>query len=65
MLQRRLQAMLCTVCLHAHGIMQDPFIGFLLHVFGLSVKWFTSLMDVSLGFVLHKARIFFLFCGLA
>lgn len=29
MLQLCLQAMLCTVCLHAHDIMQDPFHSFL------------------------------------
>lgn len=33
MLQLCLQAMLCTVCLHAHDIMQDPFIGFPFYIF--------------------------------
>lgn len=45
MLQLRLQAMLCTVCLHAHDIMQDPVIVFLLYV-ELSV---TSFIAVPLG----------------
>lgn len=61
MLQLCLQAMLCTVCLHAHDIMQDPFIGFPFYVLGLSVKGFTSIMGVSLGYALHKDRSFFFF----
>lgn len=48
MLQLRLQAMLCTVCLHTHDIMQDPFICF----------WVISQMVYG-GYVLHKGRSLF------
>ena len=58
MLQLCLQAMLCTVCLHAHGIMQDTFISF--HFF-----FFDYMSNRCLS--VHKDSSFFYlyYCGLA
>lgn len=62
MLQLRLQAMLCTVCLHAHDIMQDLFICVFFYVseWSNSFRFYVSHLDMC-----YTKTVFYYYSSLA